>query len=613
MTDDTNNQVAYKTTTATEYAEDDVPLEVEPGEGTPFVVIPRGGVQEVGRSCYQLETRFGTYLVDAGLNQGDGGQFPDFRGIDEGQIDAVFLTHAHIDHVGALPVIESRQLLSPRAPIITTRPTEALASTLLKDSLKIHKEKAKDPGREQLYTDADVRKVLDRFEPRGYIRGDIQDYVPNLSDQETLTFEFGNAGHLLGSAWIAFETMGSRIVFSGDLGGRSNHLPDIEEPPKADSLFLESTYGSTENHDSADDTRTEIYSDAITAVRNQEPVLIPCFGVGRSQELLYIFKNRLHQLDNDTRSRIQLIYDGMAVSATNTYNQHAHGEFASESIRNLRVNNGEDQPFHPDQAEAGYHIDRQEALDNERIPIIIAPSGMLSGGWAPSYLVEFAERYDHANIFLCGFQAEGTPGRQLEEAITADTETIEIILPALRLGEGVPDADDGTTVEIPSTWISRYSGLSAHGARDTLRWFARLVSPEEITLVHGEPDQQRALAANLADKVETVTGIRIGGMMDATPVRPRTDNKTDSALTDRPATKLLDEAEHELTFDETATAADIDHSDLVYRMDALEMALRTIDAELGVARHDDTLSEAEIRSIVRDEVKSLLTEEGILD
>src|SRR6056297_2800427 len=107
MTDDTNNQVAYKTTTATEYAEDDVPLEVEPGEGTPFVVIPRGGVQEVGRSCYQLETRFGTYLVDAGLNQGDGGQFPDFRGIDEGQIDAVFLTHAHIDHVGALPVIES--------------------------------------------------------------------------------------------------------------------------------------------------------------------------------------------------------------------------------------------------------------------------------------------------------------------------------------------------------------------------------------------------------------------------------------------------------------------------------------------------------------------------
>ncbi|EMA39318.1 MBL fold metallo-hydrolase [Halobiforma nitratireducens] len=613
MTGDTDDQVAYKTTTATEYTEDDVPLAVDPGEGTPFIVIPRGGVQEVGRSCYQLETKFGTYLVDAGLNQGDGGQFPDFRGIDEGQIDAVFLTHAHIDHVGALPVIESRNLLSPRAPIITTRPTEALASTLLKDSLKIHKEKAEKPGREQLYTDADVRKVLDRFVPRGYIRSDIQDYVPNLPEQETLTFEFGNAGHLLGSAWIAFETMGSRVVFSGDLGGRSNHLPDIEDPPKADSLFLEATYGGTENHDSASETRTEIYSDAITAARNQEPVLIPSFGVGRSQELLYIFKNRLHQLDNDTRSQIQLIYDGMAVGATNTYNQHAHGEFASESIRNLRVSNGEDQPFLPDQADAGYHIDRQDALDNERTPIIIAPSGMLAGGWAPSYLVEFADRYDHANIFLCGFQAEGTPGRQLEDAIDAEAGTIEITLPALRLGEGVPDTDDGTTVEIPTEWITRYSGLSAHGARQTLREFARMVSPEEITLVHGEPDQQRALAANLADKVETVTGIRVGGMMDATPVRPRTDDDSDSALTDRPATKLLDEAEHELTFDETTAATDMDHSDLVDRMDTLEMALRTIDAELGVARHDDTFSEAEIRSIVRDEMRSLLRDEGLID
>ncbi len=238
---------------------------------------------------------------------------------------------------------------------------------------------------------------------------------------------------------------------------------------------------------------------------------------------------------------------------------------------------------------------------------------MLSGGWAPSYLVDFAERYDQAHVFLCGFQADGTPGRQLEEAIGSDEETIEITLSAFGLGEGVPDRDEGTIVKIPTDWIARYSGLSAHGARDTLREFARLVSPEEITLVHGEPEQQRALAANLADKVETVSGIRIGGMMEAIPVRPRTDEKTDSALTDRPATKLLDEAEHELTFDEASAAADLDRSDLVDRMDSLEMALRTIDAELGVARHDNHLSQTEIRSIVRDEVKSIFTEEGLID
>lgn len=612
MTNNIDLDASYKLSTAGDDSEDDIPLEVKPGEGTPFVVISRGGAQEVGRSCYQLETKFGSYLVDAGLNQGGGGQFPDFRGTSEGQIDAVFLTHAHIDHVGALPVIESRDLLSPRAPIITTRPTEALASTLLKDSLKIHTEKAKKPGREQLYTEAEVRQVLDRFVPRGYIRADVQDFVPNLPTQETLSFEFGNAGHLLGSSWIAFETMGSRVVFSGDLGGRSNHLPDIESPPQADSLFLESTYGDTENHNSASDTRTKIYKDTIQAVQNGEPVLIPSFGVGRSQELLFMFKNRLHQLDEEVRSQLQLVYDGMAVDSTNTYNQHAVGEFASESIRNMRVSNGEDQPFLPNEADAGYHIDRQEVLDDERIPVVIAPSGMLTGGWSPSYLVDFAERYDQAHVFLCGFQAEGTPGRKLEDALESNKKTVELTLPAFGIGEGIPDDDEGTTIEIPVDWIERYHGLSAHGARSVLRDFARSVSPEEITLVHGEPEQQQVLASNLAETVESVAGVRLGGMMEPAPVRPRSEGKDGYNSSDRPSTKILDEAEHELKFKEGPSESDLKRSSLFKRLESLEMALRTLDAEVGITRHDEGRSEGQIRAIVRDEVRTVLREEGLI-
>jgi len=257
---------------------------------SPFVVVPRGGAKEIGRSCYQVETRTGTYLVDAGLNQGDGGLFPDLRGLDEGQIDAVFLTHAHIDHIGSLPLLESHNFLSDQAPVITTRPTAALADTLLRDSLKIHRRVTQKPGREQQYTETDLRKVIDRFRPCGYQAADLSDQIAHIDDTETLHFEFGNAAHLLGSAWLALTVDGSRVVFSGDIGGRSNHLPDIDEPPQADGLFLESTYGDTHSHTNASDTRTNIFNEAIEAATNGKPVLIPCFGVGRSQELLYMFK-----------------------------------------------------------------------------------------------------------------------------------------------------------------------------------------------------------------------------------------------------------------------------------------------------------------------------------
>jgi len=251
---------------------------------------PSRGAKEIGRSCYQVETRTGTYLVDAGLNQGDGGLFPDLRGLDEGQIDAVFLTHAHIDHIGSLPLLESHNFLSDQAPVITTRPTAALADTLLRDSLKIHRRVTQKPGREQQYTETDLRKVIDRFRPCGYQAADLSDHIAHIDDTETLHFEFGNAAHLLGSAWLALTVDGSRVVFSGDIGGRSNHLPDIDEPPQADGLFLESTYGDTHSHTNASDTRTNIFNEAIEAATNGKPVLIPCFGVGRSQELLYMFK-----------------------------------------------------------------------------------------------------------------------------------------------------------------------------------------------------------------------------------------------------------------------------------------------------------------------------------
>jgi len=154
-------------------------------------ILPRGGAREVGRSCYQVDVSHRTYLVDCGIKQGYKTQHPLFRGLEPGAVDAVFLTHAHVDHIGALPVAEQRGLLADDAPIITTRPTNALAHILLHDSLKIHKLQSEEHDETQQFTEADVERVLNRFEGHEYDHG----------SRYNLGFQFGQAGHLLGSTW----------------------------------------------------------------------------------------------------------------------------------------------------------------------------------------------------------------------------------------------------------------------------------------------------------------------------------------------------------------------------------------------------------------------------
>lgn len=593
----------------------DIGYDISVDEESPFVVVPRGGAKEIGRSCYQVETRQGTYLVDIGLNQGDGGLFPDLRGLENRQIDAVFLTHAHIDHVGSLPLLESYGLLSRQAPVITTRPTTALADTLLRDSLKLHRRASQKPGREQLYTEKHLRKVIDRFRPCGYQAANLHDHIAHVDETETLHFEFGNAGHLLGSSWLALTADGSRVVFSGDLGGRSNHLPDIADPPQADALFLESTYGGTHSHTSASDTRTDIYNEAISAAVDGEPVLIPCFGVGRSQELLYTFKNRTHSLPDEAREQVRIVFDGMSQNATDTYNQHCKGEFAAESIRNYVVNSGDERPFFFDEAVAARRLSmsRSELLDrkDKRTPIIIAPSGMLSGGFSPTYLLEFCQRYDDAHIILCGYQAEGTPGRQLEDSLEEDIEEVGVTLPSNGLDGGVPERDEGTRVKVPVDWISRYHGLSGHAARNTLLQFARQVSPSHVYLIHGEQHQQEQMATHLAENLRSVSDIQLTGMMHPVSVTP--DRPDEDSIGDRPAKRVLDKQGSEIDVKDTPELRpEVIHGQLTEfneQIEALELALRSLSGQLAVDRHGNGLSEAEVRAIVREELDNVVRDE----
>ncbi|ELY72230.1 metal-dependent RNase [Natrinema pellirubrum DSM 15624] len=499
-----------------------------------MVVLPRGGAREVGRSCYQVETQQGTYLVDCGLKQGKNGQFPDLCGLEPESINAVFLTHAHIDHSGGLPVLESRNLLAPDAKIICTRGTAALTHVLLHDSLKIHQEEAKKPGRDSRFTRNDVEDVLARFEPlNGYRSGRVREHI--RTQDEDLQYCFGDAGHLLGSAWVTLEASGRRVCFSGDLGGRSAHLHDIEDPPSADTLFLESTYGNRDTHDSFQDARTELYNTAISCIEEGIPVLIPTFAVGRAQEILQIFRERWRTLPEETQEKLQIIYDGMATDATDRYHAYTSPAYINESVMNYVENAADFEPFVPEIAQRPSHArDRRELLTSDTAPIIVCPSGMLTGGLSPAYLLELVENYDEARILFTGYQAPGTPGYDLQQA-EGDIATVSVSCWPIsndfdenfssgeKMSSEETDGPSTYTLNVPTDWVDTVSGLSGHAARNTLLQFARKVDANHVALVHGDPENQRPMVNYLDGNVSADIVTR-AAMHSPIPVYPSSEN-----------------------------------------------------------------------------------------
>jgi Cft2 family RNA processing exonuclease len=610
------------------------PEKVIDGE-TPLAIHPRGGAREVGRSCYQVETPDGTYLVDCGINQGSGGQFPDFRGLAPESIDAVFLTHAHIDHSGGLPVLEHRNLLAPDAPIICTQATAALAHVLLHDSLKIHLEESDDPGRQQQFTRSAVEDVLARFEPlTGYDDGRIGYHI---STEDTLTYRFGDAGHLLGSAWLSLEMGGRRVVFSGDLGGRSAHLHDIETPPSADTLILESTYGDRLTHPSFDDARTELYEQTIEAIRQDIPVLIPTFAVGRAQEILQIFRERWRSLDEPTQQRLQIIYDGLATEATDRYHAFTAPEYINESVMNYMQNAADFEPFVPEIAQRPKTpADRPRFLSEDTPPIIVAPSGMLTGGLSPAYLHDLLTYYDQLRVIFTGYQAEGTLGREIVSADEAAQIAIQT-RPLREVSDGQDengtnrtDPEDGPPIfehTIPSAWIRSIRGLSGHAAGNALLQFARHVDPNHVAFVHGEPSAQQELLSHFESNLDADVITR-AALQTSIPVYPpknelvayepdrdtshpnitvRTTAEADedhitSSAADERADSVQPVADSEGVAGQSESEAHIDSETAEYLTDRLA----AIDSELTALRNDEQRSEATLRALIRDEVQTIL-------
>jgi metallo-beta-lactamase family protein len=457
-----------------------------------------GAARTVTGSKHLLDTGSATVLVDCGLFQG----LKELRErnwqslpIKASEIDAVVLTHAHLDHCGYLPRLVSQGF---RGRIFCTPGTQDLCRIVLPDSGRIQEEDAANANRHSyskhspalpLYTETDAFRALTQLQPVGYDRP-----IPIADGVEV---DFINAGHLLGSAYARIRVNGKTILFGGDLGRFDRPvLPDPTTVEEADYLLVESTYGNRVHDDDKDGEHLAI---AITATAERGGrVIIPAFAVGRVEELIYWIK----RLEDQRRIPVLPVYvdSPMAIEALARYSERVHEldeemqpEIVDEKAPHGPAARGEPaskrrQESRQERQMAVFATERfrtisssaeSKQLTASKTPaIVISSSGMATGGRVLHHLK--AALPDARNtVLLVGFQAEGTRGRQLGDG----ARTVKIH------GETVPVA----------ARVEKIESMSAHAdSREIMRWLGGFKrAPQRTFLVHGEPTAMEALKTTI--------------------------------------------------------------------------------------------------------------------
>jgi len=436
-------------------------------------------------------------LLDCGMFQG---KRADARALnatlrfDPRQIDAVIVSHAHIDHIGRLPLLAAHQF---DKPIYATPATRDLCTSMLDDAAHIQEsdfEYLKRKGRAApesapLYTMEDAKRVAELIEGHPYER-------PFTVDHD-LTVTYRDAGHIIGSANVDVTIGGAtphRLVFSGDIGRWGQ--PIIRDPtgPRGpiDTLIVESTY-ALKNHGTEQDATGQLADVVRRVAARGGIILIPAFALGRTQELIYA----LHQLCNDKAIPSIPIYidSPLAVEATDVFRMHPELFDRSESLINS------------DSKIFDYHlvtyvrdVQASKRLNTLNGPaIIIAASGMAENGRITHHLANHCD--DARNcILLVGYQAEGTLGRRIQDGL----KDVRILGEPHHIGCEVATID----------------GYSAHAGRDELRrWVRELIGPiQRAFCVHGEPDSLLAMQQIL--KEEGVREVHVPRMGELFTLQP---------------------------------------------------------------------------------------------
>jgi len=441
-----------------------------------------GAAGEVTGSCALLESRDARILVDFGLHQGgedDSARNRRLPPVKPASLDAVVLTHAHLDHSGRLPLLPPAGL---EAPIHATPATIDLCGILLKDAAKLQEMDAESRSRRRerkgrpdvapLYTGAEVEVVLDRLQSLGY------DQPREIARRVTL--QFADAGHILGSASAMLTVQEGdqtrRILFSGDIGPTG--APLLRDPvtyDQADALILESTYGDRD-HRPLDQTLDEFAEILAAARADGGKVIIPSFAVGRTQQLIYFLGElrREGRVPADTRVFID---SPMAISTTELYRRHRES-FDDEAWDLIERGVA---PLDFPNLQFMRTADESRSLNKlDDGAVIISASGMCTGGRILHHLKHNLWKSE-TRLVIVGFQAEGTLGRRLVDG----EKRVRIM---------------GDDIAVKAH-IHTLGGFSAHAGRSELiNWTSTLADAKpRVFLNHGEPRPRELLRRALED------------------------------------------------------------------------------------------------------------------
>lgn len=432
-----------------------------------------GACREVTGSMHLLEAGGRKILLDCGMRQGRASprEREDVKFLfNPRDIDYVILSHAHIDHSGLLPVLV-REGFSGK--IVATEPTRELTKLLLMDSAKIMMEESEEEGRPALYDIEDVRESVgdDRiWEIAGY-----EDVV----ELDGIKIKLYDAGHILGSSITIVYAEGRTVCYTGDVGhGRSPIMNSPRIPDEdIEYLIMESTYGNR-LHEEYQSGVERLEAIVRKTVEEGGRVLIPVFAVGRSQELLYIFK-RLY--DEGFLPDVNVYFDTpMGLKATEIYTKYS--EFMREEFRRYLYEEGS--PFRFKRLiEVRSHKKSLEIAGDEEPAVILATSGMLEGGRTINYIENILSD-GRSSIVFVGYQAEGTLGRRVLNA---------------RRGESIEY--NGKTLNV-NCRVESIESFSAHADRDGLLSFVDGLRyyPKEVFIVHGERDASESLSSLLRER-----------------------------------------------------------------------------------------------------------------
>ncbi len=443
-----------------------------------------GGVGTVTGSKYLLEHNGKRILVDCGLFQGlkelreRNWQEPAFVPAD---LDAIIITHAHIDHTGYLPRVVK---LGFDGPVITSGATGDLLKILLPDSGRLQEEEADYRNRHNLTSHTPALPLYDEQDARRAL--DLLRLVSNDGNSAQICpgikASFMVAGHIMGASLVLVELENARadgssikFLFSGDLGHYDQPIvKDPAHPPECDYLMCESTYGDRLHGDV--DSASQIARIINEAAERRGPVLIPAFAVGRTQELLYMIR----ELEDQKRIPVlPVIVDSpMASQATQVYNrwneEHDH-EYASILAHKRH-------PLRTASMTTAATRDESKRVNELRgARIIISASGMLTGGRVLHHAMRLLPD-ENATVVFVGYQAAGTTGRRVQ--------------------------DGEREVKIMKNWIpvrchvEKVEGFSAHADwKAVLKWLSGLTkAPTTVFTTHGEPESAEAMAGHIRDR-----------------------------------------------------------------------------------------------------------------